>query len=373
MMNDANRDREQLLFRSLMEASLDPIIIHDIEGEIIYVNKAFTIVFGWTKDEISGLAINFGPDDVQPATQNGISTALTGEIVSTFQARRLTKDGRIIDVDISWTPFYDHREKKDGLIVILRDISEKKSAEKAFRESEAKQRTVLDAFPDPVVLYDMSGNVIYINPAFVRVFKWTLEDIIGRRMNFVPEEEWPKTLKKIEFLKRGEGFYGFETRRFDREGLILDVCISAAVWRDIAGTPQGSVIVLRDVTEQKKMEAQLQSAKKMEAIGTLAGGIAHDFNNILGSIFGYTQLALDDAKSGKASPEFLEEVFSSAKRARDLVQQILVLSRQSRLEKKPIEVSLIIKEAAKLIRATLPSNIIIEQEISVMNSNILGD
>ncbi|MBF0508787.1 MAG: response regulator [Deltaproteobacteria bacterium] len=125
--------------------------------------------------------------------------------------------------------------------------------------------------------------------------------------------------------------------------------------------------------EKARLEALLRQAQKMEAIGTLAGGIAHDFNNILGTIFGYTQLAIDDAKSGLANLEFLGEIFKSAKRARDLVQQILVLSRQSRHEKKPVDVSVIIEEGIKFLRASLPSNVVIRKEMSVGEAVILGD
>ncbi|MBF0552545.1 MAG: response regulator, partial [Deltaproteobacteria bacterium] len=107
--------------------------------------------------------------------------------------------------------------------------------------------------------------------------------------------------------------------------------------------------------------------------GTLAGGIAHDFNNILGSIFGYTQLALDDAKAGIANPEFLEATYIAAKRARDLVRQILILSRQSKPEKKPTDLSLIIDEGTKLLRASLPADILIQTEISAEEAIVLGD
>ncbi|MBF0549214.1 MAG: response regulator, partial [Deltaproteobacteria bacterium] len=143
--------------------------------------------------------------------------------------------------------------------------------------------------------------------------------------------------------------------------------------RDPEGKITNFVSINRDVTMQARLENQLRQAQKMEAIGTLAGGVAHDFNNILGSIFGYTQLALDDAKSGIVNVEFLEEIFKAAKRAKNLVQQILVLSRQTKYEKKPIELAPIIYESMKLMRASLPANIEINQEILAEKTTILGD
>ncbi|MBF0549372.1 MAG: GAF domain-containing protein [Deltaproteobacteria bacterium] len=125
--------------------------------------------------------------------------------------------------------------------------------------------------------------------------------------------------------------------------------------------------------ERKKLESQLYHTQKMEAIGMLAGGIAHDFNNILASIFGYAELAIEDAQARSEGTEFLQEILKAAKRAKELVKQILVLSRQEEQVKQPVEVSLIVKETMKLLRASLPTSIQIKQEISAQENIILGD
>ena len=180
---------------------------------------------------------------------------------------------------------------------LSRIIAEGKQTESALRESEEKYRTVLEASPDSVVVYDMEGRVVYINPAFTRVFGWTLEDLSGKTIDHVPEENRPETRMMIDKVLAGEAFSGIPSRRYTKGGSIVHVSISAAVYRGREGTPMGSVFNLRDITEQKKLEARLQQAQKMEAVGTLAGGIAHDFNNLLMAIQGNVSLMLFNVDS----------------------------------------------------------------------------
>jgi nitrogen-specific signal transduction histidine kinase/CheY-like chemotaxis protein len=130
------------------------------------------------------------------------------------------------------------------------------------------------------------------------------------------------------------------------------------------------MVVAHDITDRKRaqeekerLEDRLQQAQKMEAIGTLAGGIAHDFNNILSVIIGYTELILMNGNVEAEVKQNLKEIFNASKHARDMVKQILAFSRQSKQERKPIQVAHIVKEAIKMLRASLPATILIQQQI----------
>ena len=112
-----------------------------------------------------------------------------------------------------------------------------------------------------------------------------------------------------------------------------------------------------DVTEQKRTEAQLRQAQKMEALGTLTGGVAHDFNNILAAIIGFTELVADHVPKESREAHHLKRVMESSLRGRDLVRQMLTYSRKAEQEKKPLSLSSIVKETVKLIRATTPTTI----------------
>jgi PAS domain S-box-containing protein len=181
---------------------------------------------------------------------------------------------------------------------VSRDISDRKQAEEALRESEARYRIALEASPDPIVTYDMVGRATYINPAFTRVFGWEANEVLGKKIDFVPEAEWPKIKGMIDKVLARERFTGVDTRRYTKSGKIVDVSLSVGVFRDHGGTPQGSVVVLRDITEQKKLESHLRQAQKMEAIVPCRWHCPR-LQQHFGVIMGYTELAAKDV-SGRS-------------------------------------------------------------------------
>ncbi len=265
----------------------------------------------------------------------------------------------------------------DGRMVRLQiasDITERKEMEETLRASEAKYRSVLEANPDPVVVYDMEGKVVYFNPAFTRVFGWSLDERIGKKLDdFVPEEAWPETRAMIQKVLAGERFSGVETLRFNNNGEKIPVSISGAFGKDKEGKIVNSIINLRDITEEKKMKAQLQQAMKMEAIGTLSGGIAHEFNNILAIILGNTELAVESVPEWSPARHHLEETRSACLRARDVVRQLLSFSRKSEVKKTAVAMAPLVKESLRLLRASIPSLIEIRTRIDDDAGAVLGD
>jgi diguanylate cyclase (GGDEF)-like protein/PAS domain S-box-containing protein len=140
----------------------------------------------------------------------------------------------------------------------IRDMTARIKAEEAVRESEERHRKVLETAPDPMVVRDAEGLVTYINPTFTRVFGWTLEEKQGRRLDNIPKEHMPETLRMRASIENGESFSGIETRRLTKDGRLVDVSVSGAVFFDAQGRRRGSVTTLQDITQRKTAEAELK-------------------------------------------------------------------------------------------------------------------
>ncbi len=140
---------------------------------------------------------------------------------------------------------------------LTREIEARRQTENALRESEEKHRIVLEAAPDPVAVYDMKGKIVYLNPAFTRIFGWTLRESVDRNINFVPKEILPETEIISNKITQGETFTGIESYRLIKEGRNVDVSISCAFFYDSYDNPMGSVLTFQDITERKKTRDEI--------------------------------------------------------------------------------------------------------------------
>lgn len=246
-------------YSTLVESSLTGIYI-DQDGKFVFANQRFAEIFGYERHALMGMDSRklVHPED-RALTDKLRGKRLKGEAApSEYEARGLTKDGRTI-----WIARRNSRIEYKGRSAILGnvvDITLHRQAEDELRESRERYYTVLEACPDPVVVYDVKGRGIYINPAFTQVFGWTPGEILGMKLRYVPDENWPETKTMIDKVLAGESFTGVESRRSTKEGNILDVSISAATFLSREGKPAGSVHILRDITEHKMVEEALKKA-----------------------------------------------------------------------------------------------------------------
>ena len=261
------------------------------------------------------------------------------------------------------------RDREGKLLYLegfVEDITEQKRAEGSLRESQQRFRELAELLPETIFEMDISGDLTFANLNAFDHFGYSQEDL-ERGMNgfeMISPEDRPRAMENAKKIISGKKTGGNEYKALRKDGSTFPAIIhSAAKVRD--GKPVGIRGIVIDTSETKMLEAQLFQAQKLESIGTLAGGIAHDFNNILVPIIGYTELALSDMPQPTQMRYGLEQILNAATRARDLVKQILAFGRAGKEQQQmPVEIGSIVKEALKLLSASLPSSIEIRQDIA---------
>jgi PAS domain S-box-containing protein len=244
---------------------------------------------------------------------------------------------------------------------------ERKDAEEELRASEEQYRSIFNTSVDGMVMLDEQGRIVDANPAYVAMFGYEREAMLGMHPLDLLAGESREPCAGLLADVLGTRAFQQECKARHSDGRILDIEVRG-VPMQYGGRPH-LLATVRDISarrraesERSQLEAQLRQAQKMEAIGHLTGGIAHDFNNILTSIMGYIVLsgeraaAMGDPKLAK----YLEQAHLSAGRARDLIQKMLTFSRGQRGEPRALSLPPLVKEAVKLLRSTLPSTVEID-------------
>lgn len=262
--------------------------------------------------------------------------------------------------------------------VMQKEIVKREKTEAALRKSQEKNkylyeesnhakevyRSLLHSSADAIVIYDLEGTVKYISPVFTQIFGWTLEELKGKQIPFLPEFEKESTMAIIkDLVEKGTPCHGFETKRYTKDGRLLEVSISASRYDDHQGKPAGTLVILRDISEKKKFEAKLQYMERMEAIGTLAGGIAHDFNNLMMGMQGNISLILYDADFSHPYHERLKTIEKLIQSGSKLTRQLLGYARKGKYEVKAINLNQIVKYNSETFGRTR-KNITIHREFA---------
>ena len=208
----------------------------------------------------------------------------------------------------------------------------------------------------------LDRKILFANPAFEKITELKADTVIGTEpcldnpSKLSPEAIW-------DILESGDSWSGRVILKGNRPDFAtLDVMLVPL--RDDHGSIHGYLLIGRDITTELLHENRLQQAQKLEAIGTLAGGIAHDFNNILSAIFGYAELALMENESVADTGKYIKQIKIASERARDLVSQILTFSRKNDVELRPLIPKTVLKEATKLLRASIPAKIDIQVKMA---------
>ena len=198
---------------------------------------------------------------------------------------------------------------------------------------------MLNSSADAVVIYDMEGKTTYVNPSFTRIFGWTMEEVKDHRIDFVPRTEREATTEIIRgVVWEGKPWSDFETKRYTRDGEILDVSVSASRYNDHEGNPVGTMVMLRDISERKKAEAELAEAlhtarnlreeaeSASMAKSDFVANMSHEVRTPMNAIMGLTELALRSGPTPKIR-DYLSKISTSSRNLLGIINDILDFSK----------------------------------------------
>lgn len=346
-----------------------PAGIYEIDfltGRLVRVNEIVCEYTGYTRDELLTMNII---DLLTPESKPKFLDRLRKDFNGIDPRNNLEYEIRKKDGSTMWVMLrakYLYQDSKIvGASVVVHDITDRKKQETELKEKEERYRQLFENSVNAVIIIDHeSGLIEDVNSTALKLFNLSREDSRNLKLSDIVVKENDDDageLINFESLQEQSSFnYHFKWfKRKDDSVFPGDLYLS----RFYTDGKLKVIVAVRDNSERKQLEDQLHQAHKMEAIGTLAGGIAHDFNNILGAIIGYTELSMGEAEKNSFLHRNLNEVLVASMRAKDLVQHILTFARQNRTEMRPLQLKLIVKEALKLLRATLPSSIRIIQNI----------
>ena len=361
-------------YRRMVNNVTDYLVVHDLDGKIIESNYRMIAGLDYSHKEIVGRSLK---ELISPNGQPYFDGYLDRLRTSRKDAGKIglvAKNGQVRIMEYSSVVGPSSR---GGLLVyaLSRDITERHRTEKELAESQARFKDIFGtAAAGMLIVKEQTQEVIEVNPAAAQMLGEPIGRIKAKPLDAVIR------VTGVDFHKAGDRPY-VDPVECDlvRDGQGTIPILKTMHPMQFNGEPHWliSFVSIQKIKEaevaKREAETQLTRAQHLQAIGTLAGGIAHDFNNILYGLIGYTQLALDDAPQGSLLRDNLVEILQGSRRAKELIAQILAFSRQEESERKPIRPAPLIKEALKLLRASIPSSVEIQASIAPDTHTILAN
>ena len=325
------------------------------DGRVVWANEAASLAIGYTREELLTHNIcSFNPE-LTPEAWALRWTELKQKGSARSEAHYATRDGRSIPVEVAFS--FLAVGEHEYVVVSVHNIELRRRVIEEGRETSQLLSVLFDSAPMAIVGIEPDGTVKTWNVAATRIFGWTADEVIGKQLPFVPRDRPAEFLQHREALMEGEAHTGIERHCITKTGDEIQVRMSLVPLRGADGEISGLVGLLEDITEQKRLEAQLLQAQRLENIGRLAGAVAHDFNNLLTVINGYGELALSQLDPRDPLHESVHEIKAAGDRAASLTQQLLAFSRRQVLQPKVLDIGAVVTELEGMLRRLIGEDI----------------
>jgi two-component system, cell cycle sensor histidine kinase and response regulator CckA len=363
-------DREEL-FHLISENAADMIAVVDMDGRRIFNSVSYQKVLGYSPAELqasSGFE-QIHPDDRERVKNAAAEARLTG-VGKTLEYRLRHKNGAWLVLESTSSVIQNADGQPEKLIIVNRDVTERKRTEEALRRSETGFRSVVEDAPYGIYRASTAGRFLQVNPALQKMLGYeSTEELLSKDLPgeiFRHSEEYQRL---TELLTRTEEIKDLELEWKRKDSTPITVRCSGRRVNDETGALAYFEAFAEDVTEKRILERQLRMAQKMEAIGRLSGGIAHDFNNLLGVIIGYSRVLKRELGANNPLAEHALEIEKAGQRAASLTKQLLAFSRQQVLSPSVLNLNALATDMEKMLPQLLGEDI----EVSLLLDPELGN
>ncbi len=360
--------RSEASVRQLLETAHEGVWIVRLDGATRFANPRMAQILGTSPEAMLGTSLY---DWVPPENREEIRRKMQDRVKGVSErhdVRLMHADGHEIWVRVAASPVLGEDGVVEGALGMVTDIT----AELAASGRIAEQAALLDHARDAILLIDLDHTIRFWNDGATRLYGWSRDEALGLRATELFAEENEELEVASAAVRCDEAWVG-EMTHFTKAGKQVTVEARWSLVRETATKAPAVLIINTDVTERKKLEAQVVVTQRMESLGSLAGGIAHDFNNVLTAIVGHLSLARRALPADHAVQAHLCVVQDASARATDLVRQILAFSRKRTPQRAVTRLAPIVEETVRLLRSTLPAMIELRTELGGSAFDVLGD
>jgi len=350
--------REEL-FHLISENAADMIAVVDMHGKRLFNSLSYEKVLGYTPEELAASSAfeQIHPDD-RARVKRAAEEAQRSGLGATLEYRLRHKNGSWLVLESTSSVIRNTKGEPEKLVIVNRDVTERKRAEEALRRSEADFRSVVEDAPYGIYRASVTGRLLKVNPALRKMLGYEQEqDLLRRDLGtdvFLHTGEYNRL---IDLLSRTEEVKDIEMEWKRQDTSPITVRCSAGRINDENKVTAYFEVFAEDVTEKRVLEKQLRMAQKMEAIGRLSGGIAHDFNNLLGVIIGYSRVLRKALGQENTLSEHAEEIEKAGQRAAAMTKQLLAFSRQQVLTPEILNLNTLVSDMEKMLPRLLGEDI----------------